>query len=125
VLVQHKLGLCLLRDRRLRGALSTFETVLKQSGGGVRPIRAPSAMYRIADVLFAQSRYAEALQRYREVVEQYPRYLETPWGLYQIAAIHTRRGEQARVEETLKVLREDYAQDYWTRQAAWRWPALR
>lgn len=125
VLARYKLGLCLLHARRLRPALAAFKEVLKRSGEGVRPIRTPSALLRIADVYFAQALYADALQYYREAVQRYPDYFERPWAVYQIAAVHTRRGEKAKVRAALTMLQEEHADDYWARQAAWRWPSLR
>lgn len=79
--------------------------------------RVPDAYYRIADEMYKQKHYKNALEYYTKVTRKYTAFQETPWGLFQIGTIYKNLKEFQKAIDTFKDLINRFPDDYWARQA--------
>lgn len=82
--------------------------------------RVPDSYYKMADHYYQEEKYDEALKNYTLVTRKFPRFQDTPWGLFQIANIYKNTGDYKRSIKMYKSLLEKYPDDYWARQAQWK-----
>jgi tetratricopeptide (TPR) repeat protein len=79
--------------------------------------RVPDAYYRIADELYKQKEYKNALEYYTKVTRKYPDFQETPWGLFQIGTIFKNLKDYQKAIDLFKDLIKRFPDDYWAKQA--------
>ncbi|HMA63715.1 MAG TPA: tetratricopeptide repeat protein, partial [Chitinispirillaceae bacterium] len=79
--------------------------------------RVPDAYYRIADEMYKQKEYKNALEYYTKVTRKYPAFQETPWGQFQIGTIYKNLKEYQKAIDTFKDLIKQFPDDYWAKQA--------
>lgn len=99
---------CYYKVENYTKALTNFKLYLKETPKDRHSNRYYDVQARLADCHFAMRNYAEAIQRYEEVIEKGIR--EVDYALYQKGMIHGLQGQDDRKIATLKTLNQQFPQ---------------
>ncbi len=120
VMIQFKLGNCYSSVGNDTRAVASFKEAIDSGEKNGIYVRVPDSYYKIADLMYQQKNYSDAMQYYKRVTRKYPAFQETPWGLFQIASIHRNLKQYREAIGVYKELMSRYPEDYWARQAKWK-----
>ncbi|MFP4679263.1 MAG: tetratricopeptide repeat protein [Chitinispirillaceae bacterium] len=120
VMIQFKLGNAYSSVGNDTRAIASFRNAIKTGEKNKLYVRVPDSYYKVADILYQQKKYKDALKNYKHVTRKYPAFQETPWGLFQIASIHRNLEEYRKAISNYKDLMKKYPEDYWAKQAKWK-----
>lgn len=120
VMIQFKLGNSYSSVGNDTRAVASFKEAIDSGEKNGIYVRVPDSYYKIADLMYQQKNYSEAMEYYKRVTRKYPAFQETPWGLFQIASIHRNLKQYREAIEVYKELMSQYPEDYWAKQAKWK-----
>jgi tetratricopeptide (TPR) repeat protein len=116
----YKLGCAYFGAGNPQRAMETLKKLIENGDKDKSPLRVPDSYFRIADYLYQQKNYKDALEYYQKAARKFPTYQETPWGMFQIGNIFKNTKNYQKAIETYKLLARTYPDDYWARQAKWK-----
>jgi tetratricopeptide (TPR) repeat protein len=121
VSVLFKLGSMYVAVGNLARAYASYDSAIARGERCNAYRRVPDSYYRIADEKYKAKDYTGALGYYTKAVRKYPSFQETPWGLFQIGTIHKNGRRYREAIDTYKELIKRYPEDYWAKQAQWKY----
>lgn len=116
----YKKGNVLLSLKNYNEALNSFKKVISIGEKFNISTRVPESYYKIADYLYKAKKYKEGKEQYIRVVRLYPKYRDTPWGLFQLGNIEKNLTNYDKAIENYDSLIVKYPEDYWAKQAEWK-----
>ncbi len=116
----YKLGEAYLNLDNVKNALQAFSDAIAVGEKKSIYERVPDSYYKIADRLYKEDRPNDALAYYKKAVRKYPKFQDTPWGIFQIGNIYRNTGQYEDAIKAYKVIVDKFPDDYWARQAEWK-----
>ncbi|MBD3421509.1 MAG: tetratricopeptide repeat protein [Chitinivibrionales bacterium] len=101
-------------------AIDAFQSIIDIGKKRSIYVRVPDSYYKIADHYYREKKYDLSLKYYNDVTRAYPRFQETPWGLFQMGNIYKQQKKFDKAVKMYQQVLSDYPQDYWARQARWK-----
>lgn len=120
VYAHYKLGEAYFEIGNPSRAVASFEKAIAVGENADLYERVPDSYYKIADYYYREKSHEKALDYYKRATRKYPKYQDTPWGMFQIGSIHKNTGRYDKAVKVFNSLIEAYPDDYWARQAGWK-----